>query len=94
MECRACRATLIACRVGGIRLLLDPEPREPRVGLIAYNPRSGGGRELRIEDVRDVEPVSWRWAYAGVTFHPLHAEVCRMQPVPARLALGQQGLRL
>lgn len=68
--CRQCGAEMLWARLSSGWKPLDSEIREPEVGLIAYNRQSGGGQA-----VTDVS-AAWRWAYRGVTFHSLHADVC------------------
>jgi hypothetical protein len=71
---------------------LDPERREPREGLIAYNPRRQTGRALLPGEIED----AWRWAYAGATFHALHVDVCAAagRRTRSRCRPGQEALAL
>jgi hypothetical protein len=89
-HCQRCGAAMIWAKLPGRGwVALDAEPREPRVALIAYNPRTNGGHELSESDM----PDAWRWAYADVTFHPVHADVCRRSPEGPRRP-GQTTLAL
>lgn len=89
-SCTRCHAPMLWAKLperGWVAL--DAEQREPRIGLIAYNPRTSGGHELAEADLTE----AWRWAYSGVTFHPVHAIVCRNSPEGPRRP-GQTTLAL
>lgn len=70
--CRTCRRPMLWVHLEHGWKPVDPECREPVAGVIAFNPRTGRGRVVTLDD----EPEAWRWAYRGVTFHELHADVC------------------
>jgi hypothetical protein len=75
-KCKACGGPMRWAKLAGAWKALDPEEREPGAGRIAFNPRTGGARVLTPEDLER----AWRWAYRGVTFHELHADVCPRRP--------------
>ena len=75
-RCRACRQPLLwtTLKATGKRMPLNPEAiARPRVGLVAYNSDTQGGRVLSSADVdRALE-----WATkAPITFHTAHFYTC------------------
>jgi len=71
--CRSCGASLRWAWIGRVRMPLDSEPVGfEAVGLVAYNPATGGGKVLAGGDLARVG----EWKGSGATLHRSHFATC------------------
>lgn len=88
--CTSCGAPILWAWVGKTRMPLDPEPVAfEQAGLVAYNPRTGGGRMLVNAELAHVG----EWKAGGVTVHRSHFATCpnaahHRRGTPGQLELG------
>lgn len=88
-KCGPCGASLLWAKMhSGAANPLNPQEIpldqvEVKLGIIAYNPRTGGGRAVSAATIACVPA----WAAAGATFHLSHWATCS-ERLAVRAAIG------
>jgi len=72
-SCMECGSAVYGVIVDGERVAVEyGRGSEPRLGLIALNPRTRGARVVTEQHMPEVDA----WKQRGVTFHQRHSEQC------------------
>lgn len=76
-SCQSCAAPILWAQMdtgGRNPLNLEPQDFGLKPGIVAFNPRTGGGHALHQADIDRGAPA--QWARIGVTFHLSHFADC------------------